>query len=756
MRNLDYAIAYGKLGWPVFPVHSIEDGRCTCGRADCSSPGKHPRTRRGFKEATTSREKIQLWWTESPDANIAVATGAVSGIVVADIDPRNGGDDSWDEFVVEHAPVPETPRSLTGGGGFHDWYKHPGGTVKSRHGKNSLAPGIDLQADGAYVVVPPSNHASGCQYAWPFPSCPPTWPLAPLPEWMLEHNGRKAGPAAAVGERIPEGRRNDTLTGLAGSMRRAGLSEQEMVASLLVVNQSRCDPPLPEAEVRKISASVARYEPRGTDWPSIQTDNRELRDITSDALSALAAANRPHLFVRGNKLFRVSEDEHGLAQTEILTVPALRGEMARAADWVIHARQGVRHVAPSKTVVDDILALPLWPKMPRLKGLVNGPVLTTDKTILTEPGYHAGSGLFYAGQRLELPEIASVAEAVSILRDDLLGDFPFKDEASVAHVIALILLPVVRPIIQGPVPLHAIDAPTPGSGKGLLADAAAIITYGQPADVMAAGRDEEEWRKRITTNLIASRAYVVIDNISNMLWSTTLSMALTRWPDWEDRLLGSNTPVKVPNHTIWVATGNNLSFSQEMVRRVVWIRLVPGVERPWTRQSSEFKHPELLLWVRENRPRLVAAVVKLVAAWLRAGEPAFTGVPPGSFTLWGKVVGGILDVAGVPGFLGNAKELYEQLDPEREEWLAFFGAWWEVFADEAVITATLFDLARDRELLASVLEGGKKGESDQAKKVRLGKAMMRRKEQVLGQWQVVVDGGTLHRARQYRLVMPDM
>ena len=120
------------------------------------------------------------------------------------------------------------------------------------------------------------------------------------------------------------------------------------------------------------------------------------------------------------------------------------------------------------------------------------------------------------------------------------------------------------------------------------------------------------------------------------------------------------------------------------------------------------------------------------------------------------MVGGILDVAGVPGFLGNAKELYDQLDPEREEWLAFFGTWWEVFEDEAVVTATLFDMARDRELLGSVLEGGKKGESDQAKKVRLGKAVMRRKEQVLGQWQVAVDGGTLHRARQYRLVMPDV
>jgi len=72
----------------VFPVHGIDDqGRCTCQKAGCTTPGKHPRTRRGFKDATTDAATIRAWWRKWRSANIGIRTGG--DIVVLDVD-RHG------------------------------------------------------------------------------------------------------------------------------------------------------------------------------------------------------------------------------------------------------------------------------------------------------------------------------------------------------------------------------------------------------------------------------------------------------------------------------------------------------------------------------------------------------------------------------------------------------------------------------------------------------------------------------------------
>src|SRR5579864_2559611 len=75
---LDAAWQYADRGWPVFPVHTVADEHCSCGNADCSSPGKHPRTAHGVKDATTDPTRIRAWWQEWPGSNVAIATGTVS------------------------------------------------------------------------------------------------------------------------------------------------------------------------------------------------------------------------------------------------------------------------------------------------------------------------------------------------------------------------------------------------------------------------------------------------------------------------------------------------------------------------------------------------------------------------------------------------------------------------------------------------------------------------------------------------------
>src|SRR5215475_14143706 len=177
------ALAYAARGWPVFPCHGMRDEQCTCGKSDCDFPGKHPCFRGNFKNATTYSERIQHWWKKYPDANVRIATGAASGLVVLDQDPRNYGDLTLDELEAQYDKLPEAPVSLTGGGGTHHFFRYLTEPICS--GKGVLGSGLDIQSDGKYIIAPPSRHASGQEYEWEVSSHPDQVPIAALPPWIL-------------------------------------------------------------------------------------------------------------------------------------------------------------------------------------------------------------------------------------------------------------------------------------------------------------------------------------------------------------------------------------------------------------------------------------------------------------------------------------------------------------------------------------------------------------------------------------------
>ena len=149
-------------------------------------------------------------------------------------------------------------------------------------------------------------------------------------------------------------------------------------------------------------------------------------------------------------------------------------------------------------------------------------------------------------------------------------------------------------MIDGPTPLHLIEKPTPGTGATLMVDAIATILTGAGASVMTEGRDDEEWRKRVTAKLRQIPSIVLIDNLRQKLDSAAVAAALTA-PFWEDRILGASEMARLPIRCVWIATGNNPEFSNEMARRLVRIRLDAHVERPW--QRAGFRHPDLMTWV---------------------------------------------------------------------------------------------------------------------------------------------------------------
>ena len=258
---LSYAIGYASRGWPVFPLHSIGNGRCSCGKVQCPSAGKHPRLQNGLKGATLDTNAIKRWWKRWPMANIGIRTG--SGLVVLDVDVAKGGDDSL-ELLTEQGDLGETLQVKTGGGGYH-WYYACNKPV--RCSVSRLATGIDVRGEGGYVVAPPSTHASGEAYAWEglIDAHSGEGSIADIPPWLLAlaTAGRSArsdtDPYRA--QAFIASTRNNALTSMAGTIRRRGAGYDAILALLVAMNAKKCRPPLDEAEVARIARSVTKYEP---------------------------------------------------------------------------------------------------------------------------------------------------------------------------------------------------------------------------------------------------------------------------------------------------------------------------------------------------------------------------------------------------------------------------------------------------------------------------------------------------------------
>lgn len=250
------ALELADLGFPVLPVHGVgEGGRCACGRMDCASPGKHPRTKHGHKDASRDRERIAAWWRACESANIGVRTG--EGYVVVDFDPRNGGIESHRRLVERHGPFPDTLTSQTGGSGLQFFYL--GDDLPSRNG---LYAGVDFKGSGGFVVAPPSMHRSGRAYRWAKGKGPRDIAMVPLPDWFREAvlQPVKNEVSRVSSTPIVEGNRNTYLTSCAGKLRRKGFAGDALRKALHVENAKSCMPPLDPAEVERIAASIERYD----------------------------------------------------------------------------------------------------------------------------------------------------------------------------------------------------------------------------------------------------------------------------------------------------------------------------------------------------------------------------------------------------------------------------------------------------------------------------------------------------------------
>lgn len=474
------------------------------------------------------------------------------------------------------------------------------------------------------------------------------------------------------------------------------------------------------AKARKASNSIeAARQAEISILPRVSVTGRHLRDISNDGWDLLAAQDDTdhRLYVLGDAVVDLRRGALGQLTSKILGVERLRWHLARLGDWQRASPTGQLPVAPPKLVLEDMLAEP-DPPLPKLTGIAESPIVTSDGEILTRNGYHAGSGYYLDLGKLDVPPVSprpsqdDLANARRLLLEELLVDFPFVTESDRTHAVEGLLAPIVRPLVLGPTPLRMVEGSTPGSGKGKYVEVVSLITTGRPPRSTAEKHSDEEWRKGITSVLTEARTIVLIDNVARRLESGVLAKVLTDQV-WSDRALGSSRQVTIPVQTCWYATGNNPRYSDEIADRMLRIRIVPNVER--ARERTGFRHPELIRWVREERARLLWALLTFVSAWLAAGRPRGQYVW-GSYEEYTAITGGILDTAGLPGFLGTREETYRHGQERLRPWQEFVEVWWQEYHGQVVGVGKLLELARTRELLVEIRSGRK----DHAARIAMG------------------------------------
>jgi len=698
--------------------------------------------------------------------NAGIATGPASGLIVVDVDDLELFQETCKSKYWE---IPDTLTHETGSGKPHYLLKYPNGD-KSYGNKSLKNYGFDIRGVGGQVVAPGSIHPeTGRPYR-----ITTKVSIADPPEWLLslydkKENVRSSDEAKTeidiktlpirnktkklITKNIPVGERSEAMMTALNALVGAGVADDE----IFHIFESY---PIGEKYREKGDNRVSWLQPqidKARSWinsskPKIDAECQDLPKITSEAWKALLKYNDPPvIFHHSDGIVRISNDANGIPKIVLMKKDNLRYDLARSADWYKISKNGRIRTYPPSIVCMDISVDPN-PPLPQLEMLIYHPLYSEKRILHLQEGYDENTKCYFIKPRnLTIPKFSEKPTQNDISRakrliDDLLHDFPFTGTAEKAHSVGILILPFVRPMIKGPTPMHNIEAPTPGTGKTLMAKCLTYPSTGPQLQVLTEGRDEDEWRKRITSALRKQSGFLLIDNVRRKVDATSLASALTL-TQWTDRILGQSNIVSLNIRCGWIMTGNNPSLSDEIKRRTVRIRLDAKTEKPWLRPNKEFRHPELLKWVEKKRGELIWATLVLTQSWIAEGCPKPKGIATlGMFEDWSNVIGGILQNANIPGFLENLDEFYESSDDEDPALKALIRHWWTMHGSRPVGVSELFKIIATFDIPLEI--GG--GESERGQKISLGKYLQRMRDRQIDGYRIV-PGRVRHNTQQWKL-----
>ncbi len=348
-----------------------------------------------------------------------------------------------------------------------------------------------------------------------------------------------------------------------------------------------------------------------------------------------ALAKSGQVFVRGGQLCHVTADVYddprikipkGSPHIATMSDAKLRTMLTRYADIgevvSVDDEPECKPKHPTSWLVGGILKDGCWPGTPRITGVTQTPLIRQDGTILQNPGYDIASGRYYIPARSypPIPENPTPNDAHEALNTLLavVSDFPFAKKQYLSAWFAALFTPMCSLVYDDCAPLFLFDAATPGTGKGLLAQSAALIATGRRFSTTPYSEKSEELRKVITSVVLSGERTVLFDNVVGHFGGAALEAAITS-TTWSDRILGGSDRVNLPLNVIWYATANNARPTNDMPRRICHIRLESDDARPETR--TDFKIKNLRLHIEKQQPELLAASCTILRAWFAGGWP---------------------------------------------------------------------------------------------------------------------------------------
>lgn len=546
---------------------------------------------------------------------------------------------------------------------------------------------------------------------------------------------------------IKKGERDETIFKIACRLRGKGLSKREAEFFCCSLVDRCCeqvsDDPYTHADAVAKVDSAWRYEPNddadeaedtGADpsLPTICAQKYQLPTVVRQAWEALMAKNDPPvLFKVGDKIASIQKTDYGNQPTVIhMDAKRIRLCLSNVANWDKVVKKIVFPDRPPLDVCESLLVDPDNP-LPPLDRIVTAPFFAGDGNLHMTHGYSAVSRCYLStdidvGTIPSAPSDAEVAEARSVVLDTLV-DFPFTGDADRAHAISLMLLPFIRRMVDGPTPMHLFEAPMPRTGKSLLVAVCLAPFLGDRPKSIGEGYNPEELEKVLLATLQELPSYVFFDNVADKFAGAAIARALTE-PYWRGRILRKSEMVGFPIHCAWAMTANNPRASKEIAGRTIRIRLDAGCANPGRRRTSDFRHPDIIRYIQERRVVIVRSCLLLIQNWIAKGKPSPAHDTPsfGSFEKWRDVMGGILAVNGIPGFLGNVRDLDGNVDEESLADEQFVTAWWERFDETAVSTNALLDEVNSK-IDEPLIEGSS---SDHGARTKMGLYLRRLHEQV--------------------------
>ena len=424
----------------------------------------------------------------------------------------------------------------------------------------------------------------------------------------------------------------------------------------------------------------------------------EMTDIAEAALME----HDPGIFQRSGYLCRIARQQAatvrgitrptGAVTIAALDVDFLLDRLNRAVAWTRYNKKADEWAAANapRMVATTLLARSgLW-QFPVLIGVVAAPTLRPDGSILDRPGYDPATGLYFDAQGVAFPAILArpiyeqARVALDLLIDEVLArpcinsdrpedrGFSFASASDRSAALAAILTALVRHSLPT-APLFLFNATRPASAKSLLADCVSLIATGRTATVFELGEDPDEVEKRLLAVLLAGDPVINLDNLEQPLGGSGLCKTLTA-ETITGRILGVSKNATVPTITTWLATGNNVTVIGDMTRRTVVCNLDPQSEAPQSRQYDR----NLAMWIPEHRPRLAAAALTVLRAYIVADRPTQPYPPMGSFEEWDATIRRALTWLGEADPLAGTAQL-EDADPVRLKLRALLVAWYSAF-----------------------------------------------------------------------------